>query len=364
MGNTNSVKKIVLTGGGTAGHVTPNIALLPRLKELGYEVSYIGSYNGIEKKLITDFDIPYYGIATGKFRRYLDIKNLTDPFRVIKGFSEARKYLKKINPDVIFSKGGFVSVPVVRAAATLHIPCIIHESDMTPGLANKLCISAAKKVCCNFPETVSCLPKDKAVLTGSPIREELTRGDKIAALDMCGFTANKPVILVIGGSLGAASINQTVREALPGLLKDFQVIHICGREKIDNMLLHTEGYIQFEYVKAELKDLFALSDVVVSRAGANSICELLALKKPNLLVPLPAKSSRGDQILNAASFEAQGYSMVINDDDLSPELLTEKVTELYFTRQTYTEAMSRSHQLSAITTITNLIEETVNNKQK
>ena len=304
MGNTNLNKKIVLTGGGTAGHVTPNIALLPRLKELGYEISYIGSYEGIEKKLITDFDIPYYGIATGKFRRYLDIKNLTDPFRVIKGFGEARKYLKKINPDIIFSKGGFVSVPVIRAAATLHIPCIIHESDMTPGLANKLCIPVAEKVCCNFPETMSYLPKEKAVLTGSPIREELTKGDKVAALDMCGFTANKPVILVIGGSLGAASINRAVRDALPKLLTDFQVVHICGKEKIDNMLLHTEGYIQFEYVKAELKDLFALADVVISRAGANSICELLALKKPNLLIPLPAGSSRGDQILNAKPFDA------------------------------------------------------------
>lgn len=358
MGNTNSNKKIVLTGGGTAGHVTPNIALLPRLKELGYEISYIGSYEGIEKKLITDFDIPYYGIATGKFRRYLDIKNLTDPFRVIKGFGEARKYLKKINPDIIFSKGGFVSVPVIRAAATLHIPCIIHESDMTPGLANKLCIPVAEKVCCNFPETMSYLPKEKAVLTVSPIREELTKGDKVAALDMCGFTANKPVILVIGGSLGAASINRAVRDALPKLLTDFQVVHICGKEKIDNMLLHTEGYIQFEYVKAELKDLFALADVVISRAGANSICELLALKKPNLLIPLPAGSSRGDQILNAKSFEAQGYSMVIDDDDLSPDLLTEKVTELYFTRQTFIDAMSKSHQLGSVTTITNLIEET------
>ena len=358
MGNTNLNKKIVLTGGGTAGHVTPNIALLPRLKELGYEISYIGSYEGIEKKLITDFDIPYYGIATGKFRRYLDIKNLTDPFRVIKGFGEARKYLKKINPDIIFSKGGFVSVPVIRAAATLHIPCIIHESDMTPGLANKLCIPVAEKVCCNFPETMSYLPKEKAVLTGSPIREELTKGDKVAALDMCGFTANKPVILVIGGSLGAASINRAVRDALPKLLTDFQVAHICGKEKIDNMLLHTEGYIQFEYVKAELKDRFALADVVISRAGANSICELLALKKPNLLIPLPAGSSRGDQILNAKSFEAQGYSMVIDDDDLSPDLLTEKVTELYFTRQTFIDAMSKSHQLGSVTTITNLIEET------
>lgn len=360
MSDTTPIKKIVLTGGGTAGHVTPNIALLPRLKELGYEISYIGSYNGIEKRLITDFDIPYYGIATGKFRRYLDVKNLTDPFRVIKGFAEARKYLKKIRPDVIFSKGGFVSVPVVQAAATLKIPCIIHESDMTPGLANKMCIPSAKKVCCNFPETVAMLPKDKAVLTGSPIREELAKGDKLAALDLCGFTANKPVILVIGGSLGAASVNKAVREALPNLLQDFQVAHICGKEKMDNMLLHTEGYVQFEYVKAELKDLFAMADVVISRAGANSICELLALKKPNLLVPLSAANSRGDQILNAKSFESQGFSMVIDDDDLSAQLLTEKVTELYFNRQTYMDAMGKSNQMGAIDTIVKLIEECVN----
>ena len=356
MSTLNKTKKIVLTGGGTAGHVTPNIALLPHLKEAGYEISYIGSYDGIEKKLISDFDIPYYGIATGKFRRYLDLKNLTDPFRVIKGFGEARKYLKKIQPDVIFSKGGFVSVPVVRAAASLHIPCIIHESDMTPGLANKLCIPVAKQVCCNFPETMAMLPKDKAVLTGSPIREELTKGNKIAALDFCGFTANKPVIMVIGGSLGAASVNKAVREALPKLLEDFQIVHICGKDKVDNMLLDQKGYVQFEYVKAELKDLFALADILISRAGANSICELLALKKPNLLIPLSANSSRGDQILNANSFASQGYSMVIDDDNLSAELLTEKVFELYFTRQTYIDAMSKSNQLSSIKTIMRLIE--------
>lgn len=357
MSNHSINKKIVLTGGGTAGHVTPNIALLPYLKEAGYEVSYIGSYDGIEKKLITDFDIPYYGIATGKFRRYLDLKNLTDPFRVIKGLAQARKYLKKIKPDVVFSKGGFVSVPVVRAAASLHIPCIIHESDMTPGLANKLCIPVAKKICCNFPETLSMLPKEKAVLTGSPIRDELARGDKLSALDLCNFTANKPVIMVIGGSLGAASINKVVREALPNLLNDFQVVHICGKDKIDNMLLHMEGYIQFEYVKNELKDLFAMADIVVSRAGANSICELLALKKPNLLIPLPANSSRGDQILNAKSFESQGFSMMIDDDYLSADLLVEKVTELYFTRQTYIDAMGKSNQLNSIKTIIRLIED-------
>ena len=352
------MKKIVLTGGGTAGHVTPNIALLPGLKELEYEIHYIGSYEGIESKLIADFDIPYYGIATGKFRRYLDPKNLTDPFRVIKGYTEARKILKQIQPDIVFSKGGYVSVPVVRAAASLKIPCIIHESDMTPGLANKLCIPVAEKVCCNFPETMQYIPEDKAILTGSPIREELSKGNKIAALDLCGFDANTPVIMVIGGSLGAANVNKAVRDALPELLKDFQVVHICGKDKIDNMLLTTKGYKQFEYVKAELKDIFAMADVVISRAGANAICELLALKKPNVLIPLMA-GSRGDQILNAKSFESQGYSKVLMEDDITNQLLVDTVHELYFNKRTYIEAMSNSHQQNAIKTILSLIEETV-----
>jgi UDP-N-acetylglucosamine--N-acetylmuramyl-(pentapeptide) pyrophosphoryl-undecaprenol N-acetylglucosamine transferase len=355
-------KRIVLTGGGTAGHVTPNIALIPRLRELDYEIYYIGSYEGIEKKLIEDFDIPYYGIATGKFRRYFDPKNFTDPFRVMKGYSEARKYLKDLEPDIVFSKGGFVSVPVVRAASSLNIPCIIHESDMTPGLANKLCIPVASKVCCNFPETIQMLPEGKAVLTGSPIREELARGNKIAAYDICKFTSNKPVVMVIGGSLGAEAINKTVRDALPKLLQDFQVVHICGKDKVDNLMLNIAGYKQFEYVKTELKDIFAMSDVVVSRAGANSICELLALKKPNLLIPLSAHSSRGDQLLNAKSFESQGFSLLIDEDYLTENLLVEKVHELYFTRQTYIDAMSKSNQLNSIRTITDLIEDTTNGR--
>ena len=351
------MKKIVMTGGGSAGHVTPNIALLPALKDAGYEITYMGSYDGIEKRLIEDFDVPYVGISTGKFRRYLDPKNLTDPFRVIKGFSEARKFLKTYRPDVVFSKVGFVSVPVVRAAASLGIPCIIHESDMTPGLANKLCIPVAKKVCCNFPETIKLLPANKAVLTSSPIRAELSQGNKLAGLDMCGFSANDPVIMVIGGSLGAANVNKVVREALPRLLTDFQVVHLCGKGKIDNLLLNTPRYKQFEYIKTELKDIFAMADLVISRAGANAICELLALKKPNILIPLPASSSRGDQLLNARSFEAQGFSIVLNEDDLTPDLLADKVHELYFTRQTYHDAMSKSGQMDSIQTIMNLIKE-------
>lgn len=351
------MKKIVLTGGGTAGHVTPNLALLPYLQKAGFEVTYMGSYDGIEKKLIADFDVPYLGIATGKFRRYLDVKNFTDPFRVIKGFGEARKYLKELQPDVVFSKGGFVSVPVVRAAASLKIPCILHESDMTPGLANKLCIPVAQKICCNFPETLDTLPEGKAVLTGSPIREELKQGNKLMGLDLCGFTANKPVLMVMGGSQGAAAVNKAVREALPKLLENFQVVHLCGKGKLDNIYLSTPGYKQFEYIKSELKDLFAMADVVISRAGANAICELLALKKPNILIPLPTAGSRGDQLLNAASFETQGFSMVINEDDLTTNLLVNKVNELYENRQQFTEAMGKSQQMDSIPMILQLIRE-------
>ncbi len=351
------MKKIVLTGGGTAGHVTPNIALLPHLKEADFEVSYIGSYEGIEKRLISDFDIPYYGIATGKFRRYFDVKNFTDPFRVIKGFGEAKRYLKEIAPDAVFSKGGFVSVPVVRAAASLGIPCIIHESDMTPGLANKLCIPVASKVCCNFPETYDLLPEGKAVLTGSPIREELAMGSKEAGLNLCGFHNMKPVIMVIGGSLGAANVNLFVRKALPALLEKYQIVHICGKDKVDNLLLNTVGYKQFEYVKEELKDLFAMADIVISRAGANAICELLALKKPNLLIPLSAKASRGDQILNANSFKSQGFSMVLDEDDLTEEILTQAVDELYLNRDAYRKTMEESSLTDSISKIMTLIKE-------
>lgn len=349
-------KKIVMTGGGTAGHVTPNIALMPKLMEKGYEISYIGSYEGIEKGLISEIEVPYYSIATGKLRRYFDPQNFTDPFRVIKGYFQAKKILKKIRPEVVFSKGGFVSVPVVRAAASLKIPCIIHESDMTPGLANRLCIPRAKVVCCNFPETLQRLPSGKAVLTGSPIREELLEGDKKRGLEFCGFTDEKPVILVMGGSQGAAAINKNIRGALAKLLPDFNIVHLCGKEKMDNLLLTTEGYKQYEYINEQMKDLLAMADLVVSRAGANSICELLTLRKPNILIPLSPAASRGDQILNAQSFESQGFSVVIDEDYLTPGLLAEKIHELFFTRQTYVENMEKSNQGSAVDTIISLIE--------
>ena len=389
-------RKIVLTGGGTAGHVTPNIALLPSLREAGYEIAYVGSEDGIEKELMLDCGVSYIGVPTGKLRRYFDLKNFTDPFRVIKGFSEARRFLKSYRPDVVFSKGGFVSVPVVRAAASLRIPCVIHESDMTPGLANKLCYSAAAKICCNFPETMEKLPGKKAVLTGTPIRAELFSGDREEGLRICGFAKDavisaaeastastdsaenvprivpeivpeiapgivpdtgKPVLMIMGGSQGAQSVNEAVRKHLDELLRDFRVIHLCGAGKYDASLDNVEGYRQFEYVKDDLKHLFAAADVIVSRAGANAIFEILALQKPNLLIPLSV-GTRGDQILNARSFEAQGFSKVLvesEEEGVLDKKLVSTVRALYSEREKYIAAMAGAGQQNAIPTILDLL---------
>lgn len=351
------MKKIVLTGGGSAGHVTPNIALLPSLKEAGFEVHYIGSYEGIEKKLIEDMGIPYYGISSGKLRRYFDMKNFSDPFRVVKGFGEANRILKKIQPDIVFSKGGFVTVPVVMAAKKNKIPAIIHESDMTPGLANKLCIPSASKVCCNFKETFELLPEGKAVLTGTPIRKELFEGDAKKAAEFCGLSTEKPTILVVGGSSGSVVINNAIRESLDEILKNYQVIHLCGKDHLDESLKEKEGYVQFEYISKELRDLFALSDLVISRAGANAICELLALKKPNILIPLSMAASRGDQILNARSFKKNGFSYVLEEEELTTTSLLNAIRDVATHKEEYIQAMNESEMSDSIGTIMNLILE-------
>ena len=320
------MKRIVLTGGGTAGHVTPNMALVPKLIDEGYNIYYIGSYEGMEKKLIEDIGVTYYGISSGKLRRYFDIKNFSDPFRVIKGFFEAKKILKKLRPDVVFSKGGFVTVPVVIAAKQLHIPVIINESDMTPGLA----------------------------FTG--------KCDE--GLRLCGFTEEKPVLLVIGGSLGSVAINNAIRSNIDALLEKYQIIHLCGRNNLDESLEGREGYKQFEYVKDELKHYFACANVVVSRAGANAICELLALRKPNILIPLGLEASRGDQILNAESFENQGYSYVLQEKDVTSETLLNAVNSVYEDRDKYIEAMNHSKLANPIETIVNLANQLASRKKK
>lgn len=351
------MKRIVLTGGGTAGHVTPNMALIPTLLDKGYNIHYIGSYDGIEKKLIEEMGIEYHGISTGKLRRYFSLENFSDPFRVIKGLSEAKKLMKELQPDVVFSKGGFVAVPVVLAASSKKIPCIIHESDMTPGLANKICIPKADKICCNFPEAAEKLSKEKAVVTGTPIRKELFEGNAASAMQFCGFTEVKPTLLVIGGSAGALHVNEAIWSCIDRLTEKYNVIHLCGKDKTNSKYNGVSGYVQFEYIKQELKDLLALADVVVSRAGANAICELLALHKPSVLIPLSLNASRGDQILNAQSFDKSGFAKLLMEEDVNDSSLLSAINEVYENRDTYISAMKVNNSTDAITMIVNLIEQ-------
>ncbi len=333
------MKKIVLTGGGTAGHVTPHFALIPHLQREGWEIYYIGTYDGIERELM-EGKLPYYPISAGKLRRYFDLKNLRDPFRVVKGVFQAHQALRQIRPRVIFSKGGFVSVPVTIAAWLLRIPVILHESDLTPGLANKLSLPFARELCLTFPESLQYV-KGKGIVTGTPIRSELMEGSKSKGLSICKLTDRLPALLVMGGSLGAGVLNRIVRDNLPALTKRYQIIHLCGKGNLDPAIRNAR-YCQLEYAREELPHLFAAADYVLSRAGANSIFELLALAKPHILVPLSKQASRGDQILNAASFAKQGFSLVIAEEELTIESLQDNLLRLEANKEGFAKAMQES----------------------
>ncbi|NFN18102.1 undecaprenyldiphospho-muramoylpentapeptide beta-N-acetylglucosaminyltransferase [Clostridium botulinum] len=347
--------KVIMTGGGTAGHVTPNLALVPALKENGFEVKYIGSKDGIEKEIIKNNNIPYFQISSGKLRRYFDLKNFSDPFKVLKGIKDANKILKKEKPDVVFSKGGFVAVPVVIAAHLRKIPVVAHESDMTPGLANKLSAPFCSKLCVTFRESLKYIKDNKGVLTGSPIRTEILNGSKEKGLKICNFNKSKEVILIMGGSLGSKIINDEIRGSLELLLKDFNIIHICGKGNLDNNLLNKVGYKQFEYVSEELPDLMSVADYIISRAGANSIFEFLALRKPMLLIPLSKKASRGDQILNANSFKNEGYALVLNEEELINSTLYNKILELKSNKKNIINAMNNMNGKNSIDLIIEVI---------
>lgn len=349
--------KIIMTGGGTAGHVTPNLALAPKLKEKGFEIKYIGSKDGIEKEIISDAKIPYFAISSGKLRRYFDVKNFTDPFKVMKGVIEANKILKKEKPDVIFSKGGFVAVPVVIAASMKKIPVVSHESDLTPGLANKLSAPFCDKLCVTFRESLKYVKDGKGVLTGTPIRSEILNGDKEKGKRICGFNGEKPILLVIGGSLGAKSINDEVRKNINNLTNEFNIIHVCGKGNMDSNLNNYKEYKQFEYVKEDLPHLLKSADYIISRAGANVIFELLALKKPTLLIPLSKKTSRGDQVLNANSFEKEGYSIVLDEDKMLEDgsLFMKKVKELREIKNNLIKNMENSNTKNGVDAILEVI---------
>ena len=331
------MKRIVLTGGGTAGHVSPNQALIPLLREEGWEIHYIGTKNGIERTLIEPMEgVTYHAVSSGKLRRYFDLKNFTDPFRVIAGAFQSVSIIRRLKPAVVFSKGGFVSVPVVVGAALCGVPVVMHESDITPGLANKLCKPFAKAVCTTFPECAKLLGA-KGVQTGTPLRAQIFSGTRDRGLALTGFSGERPVLMMIGGSLGAQSVNAVLREALPELIKRFDVLHVCGKGNLSPELEGTPGYRQFEYLTDELPSAFACADILLSRAGSNSLSEILALCKPALLIPY--HSGRGDQVLNANSLKARGLAHVMLQSELTAQNLPAALDALWEDRDLLVQRM-------------------------
>lgn len=346
-----------MTGGGSAGHVTPNLALMPKLRELGYEIEYVGTKDGIERKIIEKENIKYHIIESGKLRRYFDVKNFSDPFKVLKGISQSKDIMKRVRPDIVFSKGGFVSVPVVIGAKKCGIPVVAHESDITPGLANKIASLYCDKICVTFPETLDKIKKDKGILTGTPIRESILKGSRILGMRECGFDDNKPILLAAGGSLGSAFINSMIRSSLKRLTCNFNIVHICGKGNVDDNLKNLSSYKQYEYIDEKMPDVMNAADIIISRAGANFIFEILSLKKPNLLIPLSKKSSRGDQILNAASFKKSGYSVVFEEEELNEDVFVKEINNLYNNKQKYIKNMAKSSAKNGVDAIIDVIRE-------
>lgn len=335
--------KIALTGGGTAGHISGNMALVPELKKAGFDIEYIGAKRGMEKGIVAaDPDILYHGINAGKLIRQFTFENLKNAVNVIKGLRDANRVIKESKPDIVFSKGGFVTVPVVIAAHKNNIPVIIHESDYTPGLANKISAKYATTICTTFEETAAMFKSDKAVWTGSPLRDELFTGSKAMGYSLTGFDGNRPVILIMGGSTGSLALNEFVWASVNELNKKYDIVHICGKGGTNNELGEIRGYKQFEYVSAELKHLFAIADAAISRAGSNAIFEFLRAEIPMLLIPLPKGISRGDQVLNAESFERNGYAIMRDQEKLDREGFIGSVNELFLNKEKITEKIKKS----------------------
>ena len=351
------MRKIVLTGGGTLGHVTPHLALIPHLQEAGYEIHYVGTENGMEAdKMKSVPGVVYHAVKSGKLRRYFSWQNFTDPFRVVHGAFQSARLMGKLKPDVVFSKGGFVAVPVVYGAWLHRLPVLCHESDLTPGLANKLCRPFARRFATTFPECAEALGP-KAEMTGTPLRRELFSGNREKGLAFLGLKGEKPILLMMGGSSGARAVNEALRAALPSLLETFEVAHICGKGNLDLTLEGSEGYAQKEFVDAELPDVLACADLVLSRAGANALCEFQALGRPMLLIPYPKGASRGDQILNARSMEKRGLCRVLMQEDMTPDSLTAAVLDTWQARDELTAALKNAPPADGTNRVLEMIEE-------
>jgi len=340
---------LLVVGGGSAGHVIPALPVIAAMQAIGAEVSYVGTYSGLEEDLVKDAGVAFYPISAGKLRRYFSWQNFTDLFRIMRGMVQAFFLLGRVKPDVVFSKGGFVSFPVALAAWLRRVPVVAHESDITPGLANRLVLPFTRTLCVSFPQTRIGHAKVKVVHTGTPLREAVVNGSAEAGRALLGIDTDKPLLVVTGGSLGADALNTVIRDALPQLLQRYYVLHVCGHGKLADAA--AAGYMQKEYVGEGWGDMLAAADVVVSRAGANALFELLTIAKPNLLVPLSARASRGDQIQNAAYAQQAGYSHVVQEDVFDAAALMRGLAELEQNEAQYRQALASFEKVDAAAAI-------------
>lgn len=356
--------KIIFTGGGSAGHVIPNLVLIKKFQQENWDINYIGSQTGIEREIITKINIPYHSIATGKLRRYCSLQNFIDPFKIVFGIIQAFNLIRNLKPNVIFSKGGFVAFPVVIASWVNRIPVVIHEADLTIGLTNKLCFPFATKICISFPETIEQIKnKNKVIVTGIPIRKDFFYGDIKRGKDICGFTSSKKILLVFGGSLGADPINKVIRELLPKIIEKFQVVHVCGEGKID-LNYNYNDYKQFSYLYEDFPRILAAADLVISRSGANTIYELIVLHKPNILIPLTKTSSRGDQISNAEYCVRNGFSEMILQEQLTTDLLLQKIELVEKNSDNIIAEIKKFNILDSTKLIYNIVEQIKNKPEE
>lgn len=351
------MKRIIFTGGGSLGHVTPNIALIKKFLEEGWDIDYVGSKAGLEKEIITKLPVTYFEIETGKLRRYFSWKNFGDAVRVCIGIVQAIVLIRKRKPNVIFSKGGFVSFPIVVAGWFWRVPVVIHESDMSPGLTTRLSAPFATKICLAFPEAGKSLKrKEKLLLTGLPVREEILKGNKEKAKSLLQFSQDLPILLVVGGSQGSVFLNKTIRDLLAKIeLDEFNVIHVCGRGGLEPSLDFL-NYRQYELLNQEYADMLVAADIVVTRGGATALFEIMAAKKPNIIIPLGTAASRGDQLLNAEYFHVQGVSTVLQESELTEVGFLEAIKHVYEHKNDITKKITELHIGDAAQKVFNILK--------
>lgn len=338
------MKHVVFTGGGTFGHVGANLALIQALDPTRWTISYIGSKNSIESSLIPKANIRFYRGFSGKLRRYFSLQNMVDIGWVLFGIIHAFFMIRKLNPHIIFSKGGYVAFPVVVAGWLNRVPVIIHESDITLGLTTRLSQRFARLVCLNFESTQKQVPTSvPSLVTGLPVRNHILNGNPDTGRSLTQFSDSVPTLLIFGGSLGSVFLNTLIEQSLDQLVENYQLIHVVGPGN-GSTRIHHHRYCQFEYLNDEFAHILAASDMVICRGGASSLTELIALKKPHIVIPLSHRASRGDQIENARYFESLGISSVLAESDATTVTLCQKVHDLHRHQATIVQSMNQFRQ--------------------